>query len=365
MSTIITHIGLPVNLSRHHFSNLIVRIRQELGLSKTAVNLLSHYIKERTFDSDYLPHKICAVWPKVKDVAYILGLSVKSVNNAERELEDKGFIIRTTSGNGFREGKRSHDEDKSIEWAHGVNLAPLIAKAKNIIQIAEGQDRERQSIEKICSEIRHTNKLIRKTSNLKTLEESQSILPNGRTARIQCLERLKNILTKLKALLFPKLTKPRPSKTSDASEEKDVPIYKTILNNKFSTYRPVIKKPNLQITPHMVGELSDQQIKDHLSHLGEPNWDNIIETAYQFSPTLGISQNSWGKACQMLGRQIAAVCLIITHKNHNLPLDHRFKVRNPAACFTGILRSVQNSTCNLNGLIGAALQHGKRKNSYV
>lgn len=42
------------------------------------------------------------------------------------------------------------------------------------------------------------------------------------------------------------------------------------------------------------------------------NWDDLVEAAYRLRPTLRISQQSWAEGCMVLGRNGAALCLLIT-----------------------------------------------------
>ena len=46
-----------------------------------------------------------------------------TINSAERELEQAGFIVRNAGINGERNGDRLNGV---ITWAAGINLAPLV-----------------------------------------------------------------------------------------------------------------------------------------------------------------------------------------------------------------------------------------------
>ena len=356
MSTTLKHSGLTERLTRHEFANLIVRIGKKLDLSKTAIAILSYYIKDRTFDDDYIANRICAVWPKVKDTAYNLGLSVKSVNNAERELEEKGFVVRTTGGNGYREGKRSNDGDKRVEWAHGVNLAPTIERACELERKALALELEKNAIELVRSEIRHTNKLIRKATDPNLLARAKLILPNGRTARISEIARLKFFLGELRVVLDAINDEVGVPKSSDASEENDVPIYKTKLNKKFSTSN---HEQFLEITPRLVMKIADEEFRQSVVNIGDKSWRGIVEIASQFAYCIGIDQKLWAIACGRLGRERAALCVIIIHRNYNLPSDDKFRAINPAACLGGMVRSVTSGKFDLSGLISFALSRNE------
>lgn len=124
MSTTLTHAGLSVGVTRFDLLRLFEQVaRPGFGLSSTAVALVLHYVL-KTMDADYLKGRICAVWTQACRFAEALGLTPRSINSAERELEHAGFIIRNAGINGARAGDRL---DGIIAWAAGINLAPLIA----------------------------------------------------------------------------------------------------------------------------------------------------------------------------------------------------------------------------------------------
>ena len=96
--------------------------RPGFGLSSSAVALARHYVR-RTTDGDYLTGRICGVWTQACHFAEPLGLTPRSINSAERELEHAGFIIRKAGIKGERAG---NSQGGAIVWAAGINLAPLV-----------------------------------------------------------------------------------------------------------------------------------------------------------------------------------------------------------------------------------------------
>ncbi|MBU6207635.1 MAG: hypothetical protein KGQ42_08115 [Alphaproteobacteria bacterium] len=125
MSATLSHSGLPDGVSRFDLLNLFeVAAKPTFGLSRTAIALIRHYI-QRTADQDYARGQICAVWAQVCRTAQAVNLSSRSINSAERELQEAGFIARTSRSKGARSGAR---EDGRITWAFGINLAPLIER---------------------------------------------------------------------------------------------------------------------------------------------------------------------------------------------------------------------------------------------
>ena len=64
------------------------------------------------------------------------------------------------------------------------------------------------------------------------------------------------------------------------------------------------------------------------------SWPDVVEAAYRLRPTLHISKQSWTAACELLGRNGAAICVLLTDQAMQRPND---PVRKPAAYFCGMV----------------------------
>ena len=118
MSTTLSHRGLPAGVGRFDLLRMFEQVaRPGFGLSSTAVALVRHYVL-KTMDGDYLPGRICAVWSQACRFAEALGLTPRSINSAERELEQAGFIIRNAGINGERAGDRPRRQDTQRQGQH-------------------------------------------------------------------------------------------------------------------------------------------------------------------------------------------------------------------------------------------------------
>ncbi len=78
------------------------------------------------------------------------------------------------------------------------------------------------------------------------------------------------------------------------------------------------------------------------------NWNDVIEAAYQLRPDLNISQQSWGEACELLGRAGAAICVLITDQA-TLRGDNR--VTLPAAYFRSLCNKARAGELRLHNSI--------------
>jgi hypothetical protein len=141
--------------------------RPGFGLSSSAVALVRHYVL-KTMDGDYLTGRICAVWTQACRFAEALGLTPRSINSAERELEQAGFIVRNAGINGERAGDR---QDGAIVWAAGINLAPLVDRFAEMQAKAEALDLQARAIQQCRAEIRQLGQRIRPATALSVATE--------------------------------------------------------------------------------------------------------------------------------------------------------------------------------------------------
>jgi len=345
VSATLAHGGLPEGVRRIDLLSLVEDLgKRGLGLSSTATRVLRHYVW-RSRDEDYWAGRICAVWDRVCRTAGDLDLCSRAINDAERELESKGLISRTTGGNGARSGLRSGG---IIRWAAGINLAPLIERYVDLKAAWEARRLEQQAIDTCKVEIRRTRRLIRDSAEPELIARADAILPDGRVAPIHSIERLEVIQAALEAVLADLSSDPRAMKTSDRSEENSRPN----IQNQDSS-RSCSARPEPTITPRAALELASEQYRAIASAHGDPGWPSIIEASRQTASWLGIGQRTWGNACSVLGRERAALCVLVIDRNARLRTGHRYHARHPGKCFSGMVRSAKRAGFNLDGLLRA------------
>lgn len=343
MSATLTHGGLPSGVRRVDLLSLVENLgKRGLGLSSTATRVLRHYVW-RSRDDDYLAGRICAVWDRVCRTADDLDLCSRAINEAERELETKGLIARTTGGNGARSGLRSAG---AIRWAAGINLAPLIERYVDLKAAWEARSLEQQAVAECKAEIR---RLRREGAIPAMIERAEAILPDGRVAPIHRIERLKAIQSGLEAVLAELTSEPRAIKTSDRPEENDRPN----IQNHHSSRSCSERRTEPTITPRLALELASEEYRMLVSAHGDPGWPSLIDASRQTASWLGIGQRTWGKACSVLGRERAALCVLVIDRNVRLQSGHRYQARHPGKCLSGMMRQAVGGGFNLDGLLRA------------
>jgi mannose/fructose-specific phosphotransferase system component IIA len=139
-------------------------------------------------------------------------------------LEQAGFIVRNAGINGERAGDR---QDGIVVWAAGINLAPLVERFAEMQAKAEALELQARAIQQCRAEIRQLGQRIREAGDDDLRERAETILPDGRTARITNIDRLIAIREALSAMLAAIESAPDPDpralKTSDAPEENCAP----------------------------------------------------------------------------------------------------------------------------------------------
>lgn len=359
MSTTLAHGGLPSGVGRFDLLRLFEQVaRPGFGLSSTAVALVRHYVL-KTMDGDYLSGRICAVWTQACRFAEALGLTPRSINSAERELEKAGFIVRNAGINGERAGDR---QDGTIVWAAGINLAPLVERFAEMQAKAEALELQARAIQQCRAEIRQLGQRIREAGDDDLRERAETILPNGRTARITNIDRLIAIREALSAMLAVLESTPDPDpralKSSDAPEENCAPNIQNQNSPRKRTAR--LSDPLERIRPATALVVATESYRCIVEALGGPSWPNLVEASWRSCGRLGIAQSTWGRACQQFGRERAALSVLLIDSNAELPLGHRYRVGSPARCLAGMVRRAGSGGVNLAGLFRATERNAQQ-----
>lgn len=354
MSTTLAHSGLPPGVTRFELLRLFEQVgRPGFGLSGTAIALVRQYVL-KTMDGDYLRGRICAVWSQACRFSEALGLTPRSVNSAERELERAGFIVRAAGINGGRTGDR---HDGQITWAAGINLAPLIDRFAELRVKAEALDMQARAINQCRAEIRQLGKRIREAGDDRLKARAQAILPDGRTARIGCISRLTGIREALSAMLDAIECSPEPDprvlETSDAPEANCAPNIQTHQSSRRRRARGS-RDPLERITPRMALSVATEGYQGLVAALGGSSWPNLVDASWRSCGRLGIPQNTWGRACQVFGRERTALCVLLIDRNAELPSGHAYRVASPGGCLSGMARRAKTAPVNLAGMLWAS-----------
>jgi replication initiation protein RepC len=363
MSITLTHDGLPKGIGRFALFDAFDAVaRTTFGISETAIRLMKHYIG-KCRDSDFLAGRICGTWEQPFQTATSLGISTRVLNNAERELISAGFVHRSATPHVRRDGRRIGDR---IVAAAGINLGPVIDRHHELAELGRAQELQAEALVQLRREIADIRSQIRVSENLAFVEQAETILPRGRTSRINKIEKLEGIKADLEALLVCIELPSGEQKSSDRTEEIFPPIILTQDSSKNCSDARELRSERHEaaaISPTMAARLASEDYQALLEAKGGPTFPNLIETSATACHWLGISHEVWGEACQHMGRERAALCVLVIDRNWRLPEQHRYHRKMPEASLKGMSRKV-GGNLNLMGLLQAVqgYQEGERGN---
>ena len=117
----------------------------------------------------------------------------------------------------------------------------------------------------------------------------------------------------------------------------------------------MILKTGLQhITLKQALNAASSRFRDHMPMPSRAmTFNDFVEAAYKLKSELGISQNSWGRACVVLTRVGAAMCLLLADQAAQRSKD---RVKNPAAYFNAMINRARVGELHLHKSIFGLLK---------
>ena len=242
----------------------------------------------------------------------------------------------------------------------GISLRPLIDGYSRLVAIRDAMQLQHAAVSGLKQEISQIKGRIREAGDALMVEQAEAILPRGRTSRIENIEKLEAIKAALEALLVFVDVPSGAQKSSDQTEEIFAPIILKEDSSKNCSgakrRRDAVKEP-APLTPAMAAELASEDYQALLVAKGGPSWPNLVDASATAATWLGISQRVWGEACQTIGRERAAICVLVIDRNWRLPEGHRYRAMSPRHCLIGMVKQMRTGGFNLFGLTRAAEAH--------
>lgn len=341
MSISLAHNGLPPGVTHFNLADLIEKIapgtcRAEC-LSATAVRVLKHYLLGCR-SSDFERGKICGVWEQPQTTAQTLRISTKVLHNAEAELERGGFIERTHVPHARRTGQR---RDGVIVSLAGISLHPLIDGYGRWKARLKAMELHERAVASLRHEVVMLGREIRATQAAAVIEEAERILPRGRVSRINSAEKLEALKGMLEALLVQPELPSGDTKSSHRTEEifaPNIPVKDSSKNRK----RPSDADRSDEVSPALAASLASGDYRSLLPSDRAPGWPDIVHASAIACRWHNVSQPAWAEACERLGRERAALCLLVIDRNARLPSEHRYRARSGRKCLSGLVRNASS-----------------------
>ncbi|PXW78177.1 replication protein C-like [Blastomonas natatoria] len=341
MSISLAHEGLPPGVTHFNLADLIEKIAtgtcREEYLSATAVRVLKHYLLGCR-SSDFERGKICGVWEQPQTTAQTLRISTKVLHNAEAELERGGFIERTHVPHARRTGQR---RDGVIVSLAGISLRPLIDGYGRWKARLEAMELHERAAASLRHEVVMLGREIRATQAAALIEEAERILPRGRVSRISSVEKLGALKAMLEALLVQPEVLSGGTISSHRTEEifaPDILVKDSSKNRK----RVTGVDQSDEVSPAMAVGLASADYRSLLPSDRAPGWPDIVDASAIACRWHNVSQPAWAEACERLGRERAALCVLVIDRNARLPRDHRYRARLGRKCLSGLLRNASS-----------------------
>jgi len=341
MSISLAHNGLPPGVTHFNMADLIEKIapgtcRAE-HLSATAVRVLKHYLLGCR-SSDFERGKICGVWEQPQTTAQTLRISTKVLHNAEAELERGGFIERSHVPHARRTGQR---RDGVIVSLAGISLRPLIDGYARWKARLEAMELHERAVTSLRHEIVMLGREIRATQAAALIEEAERILPRGRVSRISSAEKLEALKAMLEALLVQPELPSADTKSSHRTEEIFAPNI-LVKDSSKNCKRVTGVDQSGEVSPAMAVSLASGDYRSLLPSGRPPGWPDIVDASAIACRWHNVSQPAWAEACERLGRERAALCILVIDRNARLPSDHRYRARSGKKCLNGLLRNASS-----------------------
>jgi replication initiation protein RepC len=341
-----------------------------LGLPARAYKLIGWLVRQ-TQPQDWEEGSRPIAWPSAQRQAEFLGLSLRAVQKLNRLLWEAGLFVMRDHPQGKRYGRR--DAKGRIIEAYGFDLSPLAQRYDEFVKIAAAARIERkrmrelrrrttlasrgihQAVEELSRQghdsepleclVRETAELVR-AAHVSTCSDELVLAVKSLESRKAAAEQM------LRDLL-------KPVENSPQGEQNDAHNTNTTLNPNDINHTVIASeecsraeaKPlkdetasqgdklfpeRLNVTPVQMVELAPRLAPYMPVRFNDMSWPALIEAALWLSSEMGINRTLWARACQVMGREYAAVALALVSTK---PAGHF--TSGPGGYFAGMLRKFE------------------------
>jgi len=349
MSTVLTHVGLSHDFPKSELRTVWETAAPKLNLSPTAIKYVRRLI-ELTSKQDYLPNSICAVFFGVAKLTQKIGMPRRSINRAESELAEAGWIVMSCPKRGRRNGVRDVGGRKQIRWAAGVNLGPLIDRFLELQELAAEVEMETLALQACRAEINATRRQI---IDAGFEDEAVKVYPRGRPSEITSFDKLNTVLAALKQVMETVLgCTGRPDCPTGSAKtarpntiHKPKYIYGTVQRQGKPDAEPVdLNALDLVATDQMKEAIETYAgYNDPLSALSLACRDRCAD--------MGIPDERWRLTKRKFGVGVAALFITVIDRNFQRAEGDPYRVREPQRCLSGMAWKHAKRQLNLAGMI--------------
>lgn len=378
--------GAEVGVEKHRAVIAVKRIGAQIGLKAADMMLLdtlAAFSQPQDWDAGRRP----IVWPSNAYLMEQTGFSLSSLKRHVRRLAEAGAIAFKDSPNGKRWGRRN--ADRAIVEAYGFDLSPLAARAEAFEQLYAELQVERALSRQLKREITVRRRMIRARIDTalsgafrgpwgllaRRFENLLAHLPHrkkGSEQLRQLLDQFEDFLTQVEEA-FEAANEPADaventsrydlrSATSNAEmdpreavSEPHIPITNQLQSSPCNGLEEVkSKEPSKNPLPTGHVTLPSRRPVSNATTLEPPlvlqacpeftswarslqghvrNWNDLHRVAGQLRPMIGVSEETWDKAQEQLGKQKATAALALVFEKHGAG-----QVKSPGGYLRGMMR---------------------------
>jgi hypothetical protein len=359
MSTVLTHGGFVHPYPQAKLKALWEIAAPRLGYSQSAIRYLSRLIG-LTSRQDYEPDSICVVFHGSAKLSVKIDMARRSLNRAESQFSEDGWIVKTCPGRGQRHGDRETSGQKKIRWGAGINLGPLIDRAAELQEIADKVEAERLAMQSCRMEIN----AIRREMIVSGFEaEALEAYPRGRPSEVTCYKKLKAILTTLRTAHEEvlRIVRQPSSPTGSAKTVRPITIHEPKLFESTRQKTGGTGKPNVDLSSlAFVASESLKNAVDTYSNRHDP-LSALSMACRDRCSDLGISQRRWTITETKFGIPLAALFIAVIDHNAQRPETDKYFARDPQKCLSGMTWRYARGKLNFAGMI-AEIKRSVAKN---
>lgn len=396
--------GLPDTLTHFDLLKLVKRAGREIGFSDRMIQLLEYYLLF-TREQDWKPGSRPIVYQSLYKTALDFGVGERQIQKLEQALFEVGALTWHDSGNHKRFGARD-PETGQIAYAYGVDLSPLAALHRVLEQkLLDKQIRDaawmetkrqiswhRARIRALITELSDDQQTQAQQAYEEVafsiraympLDEIRDLMRRHEDLHQEIEQRLKNTETVEESVVTSSnytsmdaslgahnySTNNPSSDKSEQSSHKDISFQESVAAGPTPHHKVEVEFSRqkseedreladllAKITWKQVLNAASERFKDHIPlHTRPLEWRDLVEAAHALLPELGIHKSAWWEACQVLGRNGAAICVMIIDQKAQMPGQ---TIRNPGGYLREMTARAKKGELNLHRSVFGLLRRG-------
>jgi replication initiation protein RepC len=354
-----------------------------LGLSAHAYKLVDWLVR-LSKPQDWEEGSRPIVWPSLRRQVEFLGLSERRVQALNRVLQEAGILVMRDDPQGRRYGHRDPKTGR-ITRAFGFDLSLLMERHEEFKKIAADAQVERNRMKKLRQRKGLARNAIAQAAQelgvqghdserlQELMREAADLIKAGSRCdrsdelglAVNALERRRDEIRQMLRDLM------KPVEKSPMGDENDTHSTTTTLienlkkdtviaANKSSSVEVAPAVPNdqaaprpdrvfpesLQITPATLVELAPRLSPYMPPRFSDKSWPAVVEAALFLSGEMGVNRTLWARACEVMGREYAAVAMAIVSTKQQGQEPGQIQ-STPGGYFAGMLKKFEKNPHDL------------------